>query len=202
MEACGKTPSRSHTATEQKKLIGKLVTLLESSVSSEDCKKGMEIAVRVISPPNLSFEECCDLWNPILDSITSEKKRRKVDNLYKLIYASRGNMNGDGEKQLSKSLEESSVEIEMTTNPAKASRVPLSNTRRTLSVVRRFLHRNSPGKLAVDKTKYKKLFQAVDNSNKDYVSTFSFMSFLKLNKLNTPENMEKTHHGIHVGVSR
>ena len=103
-------------------------------------------------------------------------------------------MLGDGENQLSKSLDESSVEIEMTTNPAKASRVPLSKTRRTLSVVRRFLHRNSPGKLAVDKTKYKKLFQAVDSSHKDYVSTFSFMIFLKLNKLNTPENMEKTHH--------
>ena len=51
-----------------------------------------------------------------------------------------------------------------------------------------------PVKLAIAKTEVKDLFVAVGKDQDEFVSIFSFKTFLKLNKLDNPENIEKIDH--------
>jgi hypothetical protein len=67
--------------------LARLVKALEASLKGDSLKRGIELAVRVSKEP-MAFNDTKRQWNSVAQNIPSKSRRRKVLNLFKLLYTS------------------------------------------------------------------------------------------------------------------
>ena len=71
----------------KKKQIARLVKALEASLKGDVLERAIEVAVRVSKEP-MAFKDAQRQWNSVTQNISNKSQRRKVLNLFKLVYTS------------------------------------------------------------------------------------------------------------------